>query len=205
MTPTVALSDICYISYGLTPSSNEKTAKGEFTTSDLVADKKDELHCKPFVEGKHLDYWLPVMNLWLEYGSDRAPSQFRRPTFPEMYTVGEKILAQRSPGPDPKVCYDNQYLIFTQAVSDSFFGIAYPVYTIDRIKKLTRYRDEKPRRLDLPQREDLEKISHRFGVKFLLGVMNSAAAHDFLRANRRSNIHLYPDDWKQLPIPDVVS
>ncbi len=35
LTPTVALSDICYISYGLTPSSNEKTAKGEFTTSDL--------------------------------------------------------------------------------------------------------------------------------------------------------------------------
>ncbi|MDO8369850.1 MAG: hypothetical protein Q7S71_03955 [Candidatus Nitrotoga sp.] len=22
-------------------------------------------------------------------------------------------------------------------------------------------------------------------------------------ANRRSNIHLYPDDWKNLPIPDV--
>ena len=41
LTPTVALSDICYISYGLTPSSNEKTAKGEFTTSDLVADKKE--------------------------------------------------------------------------------------------------------------------------------------------------------------------
>src|SRR3989338_8516203 len=33
--------------------------------------------------------------------------------------------------------------------------------------------------------------------------MNSSAARDFLRPNRRSNIHLYPDDWKQLPIPDV--
>jgi hypothetical protein len=33
--------------------------------------------------------------------------------------------------------------------------------------------------------------------------MNSRAAHDFLRANRRSNIHLYPDDWKRVPIPDV--
>ena len=28
-------------------------------------------------------------------------------------------------------------------------------------------------------------------------------ARDFLRANRRSNIHIYPNDWKQLPIPDV--
>ena len=30
-------------------------------------------------------------------------------------------------------------------------------------------------------------------------------AGTFLRANRRSNIHLYPDDWKKLPIPDVSS
>ena len=42
-------------------------------------------------------------------------------------------------------------------------------------------------------------------MKFLLGVMNSTVAHDFLRANRRSNIHLYPDDWKKLPIPDVAT
>ena len=34
--------------------------------------------------------------------------------------------------------------------------------------------------------------------------MDKTAAHDFLRANRRSNIHLYPDDWKKLPIPDVT-
>jgi len=37
----------------------------------------------------------------------------------------------------------------------------------------------------------------------MLAVMNSTVARDFLRANRRSNIHLYPDDWKKLPIPDV--
>ena len=33
--------------------------------------------------------------------------------------------------------------------------------------------------------------------------MNSSVAREFLRFHRRSNIHLYPDDWKQLPIPDV--
>ncbi len=34
--------------------------------------------------------------------------------------------------------------------------------------------------------------------------MNSRVARDYLRANRRSNIHLYPDDWKKLPIPEVT-
>ena len=33
--------------------------------------------------------------------------------------------------------------------------------------------------------------------------MNSSSARDFLRANRRSNTDLYPDDWKNLPIPDI--
>ncbi|MDD4175040.1 MAG: hypothetical protein PHN34_12445, partial [Kiritimatiellae bacterium] len=71
------------------------------------------------------------------------------------------------------------------------------------LKKAARYADEKPPRPDLPQRERLEALSRRFAVKYLLAVMNSSAARDFLRANRRSNIHLYPDDWKRLPIPDV--
>jgi hypothetical protein len=71
------------------------------------------------------------------------------------------------------------------------------------LKKVARYRDEKPPRPDLPKREELEATSRRFAVKYLLAVMNSTVARDFLRANRRSNIHLYPDDWKKLPIPDV--
>ena len=202
---TIVLSDICYISYGLRPSSNEKTATGKFATSDLVSDEKDKLHCKPFVEGKHLDHWLPLTNLWLEWGSNRAPSKFCRPTFPEMYKVDEKILAQRSPGPDPKACYDNQHLIFTPSSVGFILWHSLSGVRNRSIKKQTLYRYENPRRPGLPQREDLEKTSRRFAVKFLLGVMNSTAAHDFLRANRRSNIHLYPDDWKKLLIPDVTS
>ncbi|HEY5704122.1 MAG TPA: hypothetical protein VIS96_00945 [Terrimicrobiaceae bacterium] len=70
------------------------------------------------------------------------------------------------------------------------------------LKKAARYRGEKPRP-DLPKREELETTSRRFAVKYLLGVMNSGTARDFLRANRRSNTDLYPEDWKKLPIPDV--
>src|SRR5206468_2128603 len=71
------------------------------------------------------------------------------------------------------------------------------------LKKVARYRGERPPRPDLPKREELEETSRRFAVKYLLGVMNSSPAREFLRAHRRSNIHLYPDDWKKLPTPDV--
>ncbi len=171
---------------------------------DLVSDTKDEIHSKPFVEGKHLERWLAAMNKWLEWGTERAPSLFRRPTFPEMYDVDEKILVQRSPGPDPKACYDDSRLHFTESSVGFLLWHSLSGVRNRSIKKRTRYRNERPRRPDLPQREELEETSRRFSVKFLLGVMNSTAAGDFLRANRRSNIHLYPDDWKKLPIPHVT-
>jgi hypothetical protein len=49
----------------------------------------------------------------------------------------------------------------------------------------------------------LENLSTRFSPKYLVAVMNSGIARDWLRARRRSNIHMYPDDWKPLPIPDI--
>ena len=200
---TIPIEDICYVTYGLRPNSDEKQAKGEFSTADLISTVETRMHCKPYVEGKHLSNWLPRENLWIEWGTKRAPGQFCRPTFAELYPVDEKLLAQRSPGPDPVVCYDNLGLVFTPA---SVGFVPWHMLTGVRnnsLKKSARYRDERPPRPNLPRREELEATSRRFAVKYLLGVMNSTVARDFLRANRRSNIHLYPDDWKKLPIPDV--
>ncbi len=201
---SIMLSQICYITIGMVVHANERIAQGAFEMKDLVVDARDELHPKPFVEGKHLDVWVPSTNKWLEWGTDRAPRLFRRPTFPEIYSVHEKLLVQRSPGPDPKCCYDEHCLHYTES-SVGFI----PWHSLNgvrnkSIKKTARYVGEKPRRPDLPKREDLEQISKRFSAKYLLAVMNSTVARDFLRANRRSNIHLYPDDWKKLPIPDAT-
>jgi hypothetical protein len=201
--PTLTLDQICYISYGLRPSSDEHEAKGEFVTADLVSDTRDKVHSKPYVEGKHLGRWLPFTNLWLEWGTKRAPHQFCRPTFPEMYDVPAKIIAQRSPGPDPITSYDNKQFVFTPA-SVGFV----PWHMLDGVKnnslkKAARYSSEKPPRPDLPNRESLEETSRQFDVKYLLAVMNSAFARNFLRSIRRSNIHLYPDDWKKLPVPEA--
>ena len=201
--PTTLLDEICYISIGMVVHADEKKARGAFEMKDLVSDIRNKYHPKPFVEGKHLAKWLPTTNKWLEWGTERAPSLFRRPTFPEIYEVDKKILVQRSPGPDPKACYDDFRLHFTESSVGFLLWYSLAEVRNRSIKKQTRYHDETPRRSDLPQREELEETSRRFAVKFLLGVMNSTAARDFLRAHRRSNIHLYPDDWKQLPIPDV--
>ena len=204
--PTMTLDEICYISVGMVVHADEKKAKGAFELRDLVSDTKDKLHPKPFVEGKHLARWLPAINKWLEWGTERAPYLFRRPTFPEMYEVSEKLISvDMAAGTEKlRVAYDDQKLYHNHSAWSFVLWHSLSGVRNRSIKKQTRYRNERPSRPDLPWREDLEKTSRRFAVKFLLGVMNSNAARDFLRANRRSNIHLYPDDWKKLPIPDVT-
>ncbi|NLV41309.1 MAG: hypothetical protein GXY15_08790 [Candidatus Hydrogenedentes bacterium] len=201
--PTLPICEICYLSYGLAASSDEKLHKGEFVTQDVTQDFNDDRHPKPWVEGKLLAKWLPLSNRWLEWGTRRAPSHFRRITFEELYEVPEKILIMRVAGSDLRSCYDTRQL-YTNHTSI----IAVPWHLLrgvrnNSLKKAARYRGEKPLRPDLPKREELEATSRRFPVKYLLGVMNSASARDFLRCNRRSNTDLYPDDWKKLPIPDV--
>jgi hypothetical protein len=199
--PTVELEGICYISKGMVV--HEDQARGAFTMQDVVSECQDLTHPKRFVEGKHLDRWLPATNKWLEWGTTRAPAMFSRPTFPQLHNVTEKILVQRSPGPDPKACYDDRQCHFTESSVGFVPWNSLAGVRNNSLKKAARYQGEKPMRPDLPRREDLEKTSRRFAVKYLLAVMNSSAARDFLRQHRRSNIHLYPDDWKQLPIPDV--
>ncbi|MCS1409211.1 MAG: Modification methylase PaeR7I [Verrucomicrobia subdivision 3 bacterium] len=202
---TVLLDEICYVSVGMVVNADEKRAPGAFKLRDLVSDTKDEHHTKPFIEGKFLARWLPIKNRYLEWGTYRAPNLFRCPTFVELYEVKEKLIsADMSAGVQQlRVAYDNQRLFHNHSAWSFLLWHSLSGVRNRSIKGRTRYRNEKPPRSDLPKREELEAISLRFSAKYILAVMNSTVARDFLRANRRSNIHLYPDDWKKLPIPDV--
>ena len=84
-----------------------------------------------------------------------------------------------------------------------FYGMTYQVFAIDLFKSRHVIAMKSCKTPIYPSGKDIEKTSRRFSMKFLIGVMNSNCARDFLLANRRSNLNLYPDDWKQLPIPDV--
>jgi len=48
-----------------------------------------------------------------------------------------------------------------------------------------------------------EHISDKYSYKSLLAIMNSRLIRYELNSNRRSNIHIYPDDWKVIKIPRV--
>lgn len=200
---TLKLESLCYLSYGLAASSDEKEHKGEFITSDVTSDTRDATHPKPWVEGKNLGKWAPLSHRWLEWGTKRAPHHFRRVTFEELYEVPEKLMILRVAGDDLKSCLDEQQLYTNHTTV-----IAVPWHALKGVKnrsisKSARYANE-PKADEQPSREQFEDNSRRFSTKFILACLNSTPAREFLRANRRSNTDLYPDDWKQLPIPDVT-
>ena len=199
---TVPLAEICYISVGMVVHADERGHQGAFELSDLVTETQDDLHNKPFVEGKHLARWQPDSHRWLEWGSERAPAHFRRPTFSKLYDVSEKLLVFRMAGKDVKAVYDDNRLLCNHTVI-----VCVPWHELADVRnkslqKTARYSDEKPRP-ELPLREHLNAVSRRFSVKYLAAVMNSSVACGFLQSIRRSNTDIYPDDWKKLPIPDV--
>ncbi|MDS4021954.1 MAG: Eco57I restriction-modification methylase domain-containing protein [Candidatus Competibacter sp.] len=200
--PILPIGDICYVSFGCRPNSDEKIAKGLFVVADLLSDKYDNNHPKPYIEAKDINRWTYDQTRWLEWGTERSPLLLARPTFENLYEVQEKIVAADVSGAENRAAYDpckvyHSHTLISFVPWHHLHGVQN-----NSLKKAARYRGEKPRP-DLPCREELEATSRRFSVKYLLGVMNSSAARDFLRAHRRSNIHLYPDDWKKLPIPVV--
>ena len=200
--PTVTLETLCYISVGMVVHAN-KQARGAFGLRDLVSDIQDHIHPKPFVEGKHLARWCPITHKWLEWGTDRAPALFSSAKFPEAWEVAEKILIPRIAVGQARAILDEAQLLCNHTVMVCIPWHHFAGVRNRAIKSVTRYRDENPKRPDLPLREELEDASRRLSIKFLLGVINSAVAYDFLQSVRRSNTDLYPDDWKKLPIPDV--
>ena len=203
--PTITLASICYITKGMVVHADDKRARGAFGLKDVVSDVKDDIHPKPFIEGKHFKQrWLPIEQKWLEWGTERAPALFSRPTFPELYEVEEKLIsiAMGASLKKMRVVYDDQKLYHNHSAWSFVSWHDLAKVRNRSIQKQTRYSDEK-QKTGLPKREELEKISSRFALKYLLGVMNSTIAGDLLRANRRSNVNIYPNDWKKLPIPDV--
>jgi adenine-specific DNA-methyltransferase len=69
------LGNICYISYGLRPNSDERFWKGEFTRDDLISEIKDRIHPKAYVEGKCIKKYAIEKKMYLEWGTDRVPKK----------------------------------------------------------------------------------------------------------------------------------
>jgi hypothetical protein len=195
---THPVEQICYVSYGMRPNADDRYWRGEFRTEDVISDTRDSEHPKPFLQGKNVEKWCIRQTQYLEWGTDRAPAKFARATFQELYEVPEKLIAAKV-SIEPKVAYDdNQY--YHSDGNISFVPWHHLVGVVNRsIDKTAKYRFQSPD----GDRELRERESQRYNIKFVLAIMNSRFAADWISNRRRNRLQLYPDDWKQLPIIQI--
>jgi len=186
---TENLGNICYISYGLRPNSDERFWKGEFKTKDVVSDKKSDIYCRPFVEGKDIDAYKIKRIRHLEWGTARVPAKISRPTFPELYTPPKIIRGRMNPA-----IYDD-----TETVCSANAIVLKRLHDLRGVDNRSIRNSFKNNRRD---RKILESISIKYDLKYLLAILNSIFAYFYLNNIRRHKMenYFYPDDLKKLPI-----
>ena len=190
---TVKLGDICYISYGLRPNSDERYWKGEFTRNDLVSEEKDKIHIKPYIEGKNLSRYRIDKILYLEWNTDRCPKKLVRPTFPELYNKPKLLCGTMTSG-----TFDNTGVICNHSI------VVFVSFT--NLKSVeNKSISNSIKKFNTLPRSDLEKLSEKFDLKYLLAVLNSKFANCFLNGIRRHRLknYFYPDDFRNMPIADI--
>ncbi|MDA3817855.1 MAG: N-6 DNA methylase [Prolixibacteraceae bacterium] len=188
------LSQICYSSVGIVGNSDEKKYKGEFLVGDLLSEINDDTHQKLYFEGKDIGKWILQQPRWIEYGTDRSPSKWRRKGFTEMFEGSPKLITMRSPGIFPRTFLDDNNGYFNESAIGFKRWIDLQNVNNNSLNKAYGTEEE---------RTEFEKISAFYSYNFLLAILNSSVIRYELNTNRRSNIHIYPEDWKTLKIPKL--
>lgn len=186
------LGDFCYVSYGLRPNSDEKTAKGEFKKEDLISNVKDNIPRRKYIEAKDIEKYKINRIRYLEYGTERSPKKLVRPTFNEWFSI-PKMFFNRLGDLTGTFDKENNYLhndsIIGAGLWKSLKGVENKSIS-SSIKKYSKY-----------SRSEMEKLSETVDLKYLLGIMNSKYASVLLTNLRGGDYHIYPEHIRNIPIP----
>lgn len=186
------LGDFCYISKGMVLNADEETAKGEFRKDDLISEKYDEVHCRKYIEAKDIDKYQVKRVRYLEWNTERCPYRLSRPTFRELYEC-PKLLINRLGILKVYLDIDTHYLhsdsMFCAVLWKDLKGVNNKSIS-SSIKKFCKH-----------NRADMETLSGRVDLYYLLGILNSSMADQLLADQRGGDYHIYPEHIRNLPIP----
>lgn len=200
-----ALKHVCYVSVGMVLNAHERLAQGQFRLDDLLANRPDVTHSRPYVGSEDLrllnaeveDFPFAAMRVrYLEYGTARVPALIRRPTFPELYDR-EKLMA----GEFGSVINDDGSLDplgFLTCNHSVFLFLSWPSLAGIRNRAL-QDREREVGRL----RSDMETLSRSYPLPFLAGLFNSAAWARLMEGRAATSIagRAQPNDYADQPIP----
>ena len=185
------LGDYCYISKGMVLNADEKTNKGAFTKDDLISETKDMIHCREYVEGKDFSRYLLNRYRYLEYGTERCPSEVSRPTFPELYD-SPKILMNCLGQPQGFLDLTRHFLH-----NHGVYAIV-PWHNLQGVENNSISSSIK--RYSMMTRKEMEQLSQGVDERFLLGLLNSRLGLYFINLVRGGDYHIMPEHLRAIPV-----
>jgi adenine-specific DNA-methyltransferase len=188
---TLALSEICFVSYGLRLNSDKDDKDFKFKKDDLISEAKSTINNRLYTEGKYLDRFIVKKKLYVEWGTNRCPDRLVRATFPELYNPEKLLLARQK----RIAAYSDEKLICDNTIIMAILAKDLQNINNNSINKYYKNLNA--------ERTLIENISHRFKLKYILAIINSKLIAHFIKYNNQGNIDFYPDDWKKIPIKDI--
>ena len=164
--------DFCYISKGMVLNADEKTAKGKFKKDDLISEIYDEIHCRKYIEAKDFSRYSINRVRYLEYGTKRSPKLLSRATFEQWFCI-PKVYINRIGNLQATLNIENQ-IIHNDSIS---------------VKRYSHH-----------SREEMEELSKKVNLYYLLAILNSKYASHLLSI-QRGGLSIYPEHIRNLPIP----
>ena len=175
----VRFDQICLVAYGARLNHRSKKIGKNHYIRQLATSGS-----KRFCEGKNIERYAFSQEGWLNY----RPDEHYNPMFPELF--------------------ENKKLMFINIVKDRLrfayddegFYNSHTIVNCIRLDLLLGASHISARRAVRSVDINLAK---KYDYKFLLGVLNSNFTNWYFRNFLSEGLHFYPNDAKELPIPDV--
>ena len=139
---------------------------------------------KRFCEGKNIERYSFSQEGWLNY----TPDEHYNPMFSELFE-NKKLMFINVVKDRLRFAYDNE----------GFYN-SHTVINCVRLDLLSDASHVSARRAF---RVADTKLSKKYDYKFLLGILNSDLTNWYFRSFLSEGLHFYPNDAKELPIPDI--
>ena len=175
----VRLDQICLVAYGARLNHrSKKLGKDHYVSQSPISGGKR------FCEGKNIERYAFTQEGWLNY----KPNEHYNPMFPELFE-NKKLMFIRIVKEQLRFAYD-----------DEGFYNSHTVINCVRLDLLLGASHISARRAVRSADNNLAK---KYDYKFLLGVLNSDFMNWYFRNFLSDGLNFYPNDAKELPIPDV--
>jgi hypothetical protein len=181
---SILLDSFCYTVIGAVPHNSQTGASKD----RLISTSCDEPTCKKYLEGKNVNRYSIVWDgRYLNY----LPNEMHRPKFPELFENEKLLVRNISTAEGIMATFDKEHF-----------------YVNDTMSVLVPWKNL----INVDQRgvrgtEKQIQLSENVELKYLLALINSKLINFYFKLILSSNLHVYPEAIRNLPIKvaDIIN